>query len=125
MLLLPLAPGKSTYTAILEQLTHIINESAGLKDDTKGSLAKEEDIEIPKSEFADDLDAADPGSVEVETEKLGIALPKDKTAPYDNNWIEVDESTLAGVTFNDYDIVAFRYGDEQFGVVEAAYEEME
>lgn len=139
LLTLPLAPTKSTYNLIKELLVHIINESGGLKPEDEGNdqdMAKDEemvkddeDIEIPKSEFADELgdDNQTPETgINVEIDDLSIALPKDKSAPYDNNWIEVDEGTLAGVTFTDYDIVAFKYVDDpDFQVVEAAYEEQE
>lgn len=134
ILTLPLAPTKSTYNLIKELLVHIINESGGLKPEDEGDQDEEmikddEDIEIPKSEFADELDNDNQKpetGINVEIDDLSIALPKDKSAPYDNNWIEVDEGTLAGVTFTDYDIVAFKYVDDpDFQVVEAAYEEQE
>lgn len=134
ILTLPLAPAKSTYNLIKELLVHIINESGGLKPEDEEEpkdedMAKDEDIEIPKSEFEDELgpdsQKPEPG-INVQLDDLSIALPKDKSAPYDNNWIEVDEGTLAGVTFTDYDIVAFKYIDDpDFHVVEAAYDEQE
>ncbi|XYA01782.1 hypothetical protein QA089_004345 [Meyerozyma guilliermondii] len=134
ILTLPLAPTKSTYNLIKESLVHIINESGGLKPEDEGDdtaqdeemIKDEEDIEIPKSEFTDELGEKPETGINVEIDGLSIALPKDKSAPYDNNWIEVDEGTLAGVTFTDYDIVAFKYVDDpDFQVVEAAYEEQE
>ncbi len=58
-----LAPTKSTYNLIKELLVHIINESGGLKPEDEGDdtaqdeemIKDEEDIEIPKSEFTDEL----------------------------------------------------------------------
>lgn len=129
-----MAPTKSTYTVILEQLAHIINESGGLVEQDENNVNtqvlkdEDDDIEIPASEFADEqneITKSEPGKTVV-SEELSIALPKDKSAPYDNNWIEVDDATLSGITFADYDILAFKHVDDaDFQVIEAAYEEQE
>lgn len=93
------------------------------------------DIEIPKSELIDEpeLELSEPtpetltpapASAPLIQSKLKLAIAKDKTAPYDNNWVELTtDDQLSAIIFNDYDILAFSYDDEPFHIVEAAYDE--
>lgn len=117
-------------------LANIINQSGGIPDEEAM-----EDIEIPKSEFLDDDievlksefidDDIEPKSEFIDEESkdqvnandLRIATPKDKTAPYNNEWIEIDDNIISDLTFKDYDILAFALPDQPFNIVEAAYEE--
>lgn len=126
-------------------LCKMINQSGGLKleDDEPAPIPVDEEdededaIEVPKSEFIDDDDNDDnngndinmneeddtKSTLLVETTQLKLGIPKDKTAPYNNEWIEVDDSNLKEVTFNDYDIIAFGIDDEPLQIIEAAYDE--
>ncbi|KAK6458274.1 uncharacterized protein RJT20DRAFT_126258 [Scheffersomyces xylosifermentans] len=86
----------------------------------------EDDIPVPKSEFEDDmLEIDDPNVVkDVSAVDIRLAVPRDKTTPYSNDWLEVDDSALSSIEFNDYDILAFSYGTEDnFNIIEAAYDE--
>ena len=131
--------GKSV-DSVKHMLSSMINQSGGLPlaDDVErdveivGEDVDEDQIEVPKSEFIDDEEPdvimkdgpeSTSSQVQVTVDQLNIAIPKDKTSPYSNQWIEVDDSIFKDVTFNDYDILAFAIDDEPFQIVEAAYEE--
>ncbi|CAH6723436.1 hypothetical protein CLIB1444_15S01244 [[Candida] jaroonii] len=120
------AKNAQTLTNFKKLLANIINQSGGIPDEEAM-----EDIEIPKSEFIDD-DIEIPKSELIDDEAskdqinandLRIATPKDKTSPYNNEWIEIDDDILNDLTFKDYDILAFALEDQPFNIVEAAYEE--
>lgn len=132
---------------IKQLLCTMINQSGGLPSsaetgpDFKRDDEDEDLIEVPKSEFIeDDNDDNDENnttgdiamkeeddnsstSMKVDIDQLKLAIPKDKTAPYSNNWIELDNSILQEVALNDYDILAFAIDDELFEIIEAAYDE--
>ncbi|KSA03304.1 uncharacterized protein AC631_00942 [Debaryomyces fabryi] len=115
-----------------------IEQSGGLslvEEDEETNKLDEDDIEVPKSEFIDNLEndgmmednAEDTKNIihDLKADDLVLALPKDKTSPYDNNWIEItDDSSISSLQFNDYDIIAFKHvDDDTFFVSEAAYDE--
>lgn len=116
--------GKSTYTlpvsleelgaprlaAVVDKLVDVINQSGGLKDDD------DDDIDIPESDFA-------PEAPSLSADRVSVAVPKDKSAPYDNQWIALDEDTFEELVWADYDVLAFRCGDEDFHIVEPNYED--
>lgn len=84
---------------------------------------KLEEEEAAESKF--DVAGTRSGQKQVHFEELELAVPRDKTAPYENQWIELtSESDLEPIGFVDYDVVAFRCaGEESFVVVEAAYDD--
>ncbi|KAK6203417.1 uncharacterized protein RJT21DRAFT_27126 [Scheffersomyces amazonensis] len=123
-------------------LSKAINASGGLSivDDEPIPVDEDEDdeeanipIPIPKPEYMEDIDIdtddnsnSNPNIIKkVESSQLRLAIPKDKSSPYENEWIELlDDTTLSSIIFNDYDILAFAYGnDDPFDVIEAAFEE--
>lgn len=121
-----------------ESLAESINQSGGLElieqEQQPDNDIDENDIVVPKSEYMDNNetdkmleDRENSGNVidEINANDLGLAIPKDKTSPYDNQWIELaDDASIGNITFNDYDIIAFRYiDDDEFHIIEAAYEE--
>lgn len=123
----------TTLIQVIEQsggLLLLDNEVAAVGDDVE---INEDDIEIPQSEFIDgDEETSSKNLTEDESERIltlssediKIAVPKDKTNPYSNNWIEISsDADLSSLVFNDYDIISFSYSGEPFTVVEAAYEE--
>lgn len=129
--------GKSTYVIPLDlsknkkmkdfksSLASMINESGGLSnDDDDMDQDQDLDIEVPQSELIDqETQTVNPQTITVSDKELKIATPKDKTNPYSNQWIEIDEAILDELSFNDYDILAFATQEEEFHVIEAAYEE--
>lgn len=111
---------------------HLVEDETNEADDIeipKSEFIDEDDqIEVPKSEFAENVDdEADDNKVfKIAPEDIRIAVPKDKSSPYANEWIELfKDSDLSSLVFNDYDIIAFAYLEEPFNVVEAAYEEQQ
>lgn len=119
-------------------LAKSIEQSGGLsfdKEDEATDKLDEDDIEVPKSEYIDNLEndkMADDNEGEskniiqyLKADDLMLALPKDKTSPYDNKWIEItDDSSIANLKFNDYDVIAFKHVEEDaFFISEAAYDE--
>ncbi|EGV62566.1 hypothetical protein PSN45_000245 [Yamadazyma tenuis] len=141
--------GKSTYVVPIEfstksfqtlqnRLLDIINNSGGLTlSEDEPMMEDEDDIKVPKSEFIDEeeetgetdikdaimKDSPPPQTRIVKAGELAIGLPRDKTSPYSNDWVTVDDTILSTIEFNDYDILAFAVDGEPFNVVEAAYEE--
>lgn len=140
MIPLDMAAKGQSVEKFKQLLCTMINQSGGLPlvDEPEQEL-EEDDIEIPKSEFIDEEPEPEPETGDVimkedDTEtsannalvtaqQLSIAIPKDKTSPYSNQWIPLDDSILKEVSFNDYDILAFGIDDEPLQIVEAAYEE--
>ncbi|CAK7892136.1 hypothetical protein CAAN1_01S07074 [[Candida] anglica] len=138
-----LSEKKVTLDWFISTLKDTIESSGGLQDDNdttelgENNLENEDDldIEIPKSELIDEpeLELSEPtpetltpapASAPLIQSKLKLAIAKDKTAPYDNNWVELTtDDQLSAIIFNDYDILAFSYDDEPFHIVEAAYDE--
>lgn len=130
-------PNKSSITVdhLVTQLIDAINNSGGLlledKDDASyDNEINEDDIEVPKSELIDDdgdvklEEGSDDNKKSVTKNEVSIAIPKDKSSPYDNQWIPIDDANLKDLIFNDYDILAFKYvNDGDFEVIEAAYED--
>ncbi|KAK6460137.1 hypothetical protein DFJ63DRAFT_338829 [Scheffersomyces coipomensis] len=125
-----------TVQVFKQKLAQIIKSSGGLAIEDADPISAdldgdqdidEESIPVPKPEFMEDIEIEDDPNIikEVNAAELRIAVPKDKASPYDNEWIEIsDDSTLASLIFNDYDIIAFAYGEEDtFDVIEAAFEE--
>lgn len=52
--------------------------------------------------------------IEVSTEDILLALPKDRSAPYENQWFPIeDDKQLEDLIFNDYDIIAFKFADDE------------
>lgn len=115
-----------------------VEQSGGLslvEEDEETNKLDEDGIEVPKSEYIDNME--NDGMMEdneedsknmvqdVKADDLILALPKDKTSPYDNNWIEItDDSSLSSLKFNDYDVIAFKHvDDDTFFISEAAYDE--
>lgn len=133
----------STYIVTIEpsnsledikyQLCDIINNSGGLPttQDLDVKHEDEEDIEVPKSEYIDDVDeikeeTPDESAItKVLIDDIRLAYPKDSTQAYSNSWIELGEDAdIAELNLKDFDILAFAYGpEEQFQIVEPAYEE--
>lgn len=117
-----------------ESLSQAIEQSGGLvlgMEDETNDLG-DDDIEVPKSEYIDNendmmIEEREKPNVadDISPDALTLALPKDKTAPYDNEWIEIiDDSSISNLKFNDYDIIAFKHHtDDGFFITEAAYEE--
>lgn len=121
-----------------DSLAKSIEQSGGIslvEEDEEPNKLDEDDIEVPKSEFINNLENEGMMEENIEDTKniiqdlkaddLVLALPKDKTSPYDNNWIEItDDSSISSLQFNDYDIIAFKHvDDDTFFIAEAAYDE--
>lgn len=113
-----------------DQLLQSIKLTGGLKlNDNEPVIEDEDDIPVPKSELMEDepqeeLQVAHDAITNVTPDDFKLAIPKDKTALFDNNWIElVDDSSVAKLVFNDYDVIVFAYQDEDFYVTEAVYDE--
>ncbi|RLV96556.1 hypothetical protein JA1_000040 [Spathaspora sp. JA1] len=113
-----------------QELADAINNSGGIQPDEPVREQQqevddedEENIPVPKSEFIEEDDEQE--QVLVKIEQLRIAVPRDLSAPYDNQWLELDDSSLSKIKFKDYNILAFSVNDEPFEIVEAAYEEEE
>lgn len=119
-------------------LARAVEQSGGLslvEEDEETNKLDNDDIEVPKSEYIDNVE--NDGMVDdneedtkniiqdVKGDDLILALPKDKTSPYDNTWIEItDDSSISSLKFNDYDIIAFKHvDDDTFFISEAAYDE--
>lgn len=147
----PAVKNALSFDGLRQSLTQAINSSGGLllvDEDGENEDIDEDDIVVPKSELMDDAEPAnEPVDVKLETEdgsesklhvtnvtsgqkqvqfdEIELAVPRDKTAPYDNQWIELNSGTdLDTIGFADYDIVAFRCaGEESFSIVEAAYDD--
>ena len=119
-------------------LARAVEQSGGLslvEEDEETNKLDNDDIEVPKSEYIDNVE--NDGMVDdneedtkniiqdVNGDDLILALPKDKTSPYDNTWIEItDDSSISSLKFNDYDIIAFKHvDDDTFFISEAAYDE--
>lgn len=92
---------------------------------------EKDDIVVPKSEYLTENNNEDeqPNSTNIvkniSPNDIRLAIPKDKTSPYDNEWVEItDDLVFDELTFNDYDILAFAYKtDDRFYVEEATYYE--
>ncbi|KAF5210434.1 hypothetical protein E0198_003310 [Clavispora lusitaniae] len=99
-----------TIASFTETLAEAINLSGGLHIIEDGSMADEGE--------------PDEG-LQVKASDLTIALPKVKETPYDNVWIPVeDDSTLQTIVFQDYDIIAFKFGDDvEFRIEQPEYED--
>ncbi|KAI5964518.1 hypothetical protein KGF57_001010 [Candida theae] len=141
-----------TLNNIRDELAEAINNSGGLpgsQDDEKGlaqrareaeggveveqDLMDEDSIPVPKSEF--DVVESGIGSGDktvtgskdvqfVDAVELSIAVPRNASAPYDNEWIELTEGNIDEVEFKDYCILAFKTStDDKFEIVEAAYDD--
>lgn len=106
-------------------------------DEDDGAL-NEDDIEIPKSDLIDDDNSeikAEGGEQELEQDSnikkdiksldIKIAIPKDKSSPYDNQWIEIiRDEDFEMIGLNDYDILGFKFiEDDDIKIIEAAYDE--
>lgn len=116
-------------------LSNMVNHTGGLQKNEVEDIPMDEDnIEVPKSEFLDDENEdievpesefasnIDEKSMIVD-KQIRLAIPKDKTQPYINEWVELQDSILVDIQFNDYDILAFAIDDENFEIIESAYEE--
>lgn len=80
-------------------VVHAINSSGGLR------LVDNEDP-------ADQVDIQE--GLQVTSGDIQLALPKNKENPYDNVWFPVDDDlSLQTVVFNDYDLIAFKFEDDQ------------
>lgn len=109
------------------KLINAIESSGGLTLVEEEKEDDEDEIEVPKSEFIDDEE----GEVKVDDnvitslslKDINIAMPKDKSSPFDNKWIQIDDEVLPALTFNDYDILAFDYQDNHFEITEVTYED--
>lgn len=122
---------------VKQSLYSIIVQSGGIavnEEDIEEGI--EEDIEVPKSEFIDEGEGGggdeggdsggDSGTdkLQFNHHDLKLAIPKDKTSPYSNDWIDISpETNLGDANFSDYDIVGFSIGDEPVHIIEPAYEE--
>lgn len=129
---------------VKQSLYNIIVQSGGVpvneqEEDIEDGIGEDE-IEVPKSEFIDEDDGGDDGgdgggdnsnNADSGTDKLQfkhhdlkLAIPKDKTSPYSNDWIDITpETNLGDANFTDYDIIGFSIGDEPIHIIEPAYEE--
>lgn len=116
-------------------LCNMINQTGGLQaNETDDSPMDEDNIEVPKSDFLGDedeeidvpksefIDNIDEKPIITE-KQIKLAIPKDRTQPYNNEWEEINDSILAEIQFKDYDILAFAIDDEQFEIIEPAFEE--
>ena len=122
---------------IRNDLATVINNSGGLpkdedvneiKQEHEGEvdLMDEDSIPVPKSEFevVESVSGSSDEVKHVEPEELKIALPRDASSPYDNEWIELTEENIDEVEFKDYDILAFTStADDKFEIVKAEYDE--
>lgn len=118
--------------AIIVQLVYAINSSGGLlleDNEEPDALDEEDEIDVPKSDYMEEVDIKEePGLAPkkiVDVKDITLAVPKDKAAPYDNQWIELaDEQNFDLIKFSDYDLIAFKYvDDENYAIVEANYED--
>ncbi|CAK9440183.1 uncharacterized protein LODBEIA_P42830 [Lodderomyces beijingensis] len=140
-----------TLDAIKTQLAVAINSSGGLQsaeeevvdeeidaieDDIVADAdgEDEEDIPVPKSEYIEEEEEEEEEQGEqvmeevsgetVEADDIRVAVPRNPASPYDNEWVELDDSNVEEVAFKDYYILAFAtIPGEEFSIVEAAYEE--
>ena len=122
---------------IRNDLATVINNSGGLSKDEdvneikqehegEVDLMDEDSIPVPKSEFevVESVSGSSDEVKHVEPEELKIALPRDASSPYDNEWIELTEENIDEVEFKDYDILAFTStADDKFEIVKAEYDE--
>lgn len=92
----------------------------------KKNLMDEDSIPVPKSEFEvveQDVSVNGSDVQHVDPEELRVAIPRNRSSPYDNEWIELTNDNINEIEFKDYDILAFTTGsDDQFAIVEAAYD---
>lgn len=97
------------------------------RENEEEDLMDEDSIPVPKSEFeVVEQDVSGNGSdvQHVDPEELRVAIPRNRSSPYDNEWIELTEDNINEVEFKDYDILAFTTSsDDKFAIVEAAYNE--
>ena len=122
---------QQSVSNLVSHLVDILNASGGLQLTEAEDDIEVDDIPIPKSEYLDDVtvksesNGGDPVKVEtVSSSDIRLAIAKDKTNPYANEWIELTEdSTVASIDLKDYVMLAFAYGDEDFYVTEAVYDE--
>ncbi|ODV81821.1 uncharacterized protein CANTADRAFT_19430 [Suhomyces tanzawaensis NRRL Y-17324] len=131
--------GTLSLEELKSSLTTAINSSGGLnindnepanEDDIvvpKSELVDEDDIPVPKSEYleedASNIEENDSNSVTVTSSSIRLAVPKDKTQPYENQWIQLTDGLVEDLKFGDYDILAFAYEQEEFYITEAIYED--
>lgn len=126
---------QQTVDNLKAHLIDLLNASGGLDlNEPEDDEMDADDIPIPKSEFIDEVEIKTEPSVDatvplskvenVTVSDIRIAIAKDKTAPYANEWIElVDDNTVASIELKDYVIIAFGYGNEDFFITEAVYDE--
>ncbi|PVH20082.1 hypothetical protein CXQ85_001861 [Candidozyma haemuli] len=114
---IPLILDKKTLNqeTLITALKNAINSSGGLRI-VDNLDVDEEGIPPPEEE-----------GVEVTAEDLSLALPKDRSAPHENQWYPVeDDKQLEDLVFNDYDLIAFKFADDQeFRIEESEFGEQQ
>lgn len=97
----------------LESLAEAINLSGGLR------------LVDSVDEGDEDLPLDDDEGLQVTASDLEIAFPKTKESPYENEWIAIDDdASLRAVVLNDYDLIAFKFADDNdFRVEQLEYVE--
>lgn len=89
----------------LSSLVEAINSSGGLR--------------LVDIDVGEDLPLDEEEGLQVSGADLELAFPKSKESPYDNEWIAIeDDLSLKTVVFNDYDILAFKFADDELFRVE-------
>lgn len=83
-------------------LVHAINSSGGLR-----LVDDEEDTDVA------------PEGLQVTADEIEIALPKNRETPYDNAWFVATDEALQSLVFNDYDLLAFKFADDENFRIEA------
>lgn len=103
-----------TQEYFISSLVNAINSSGGLR--LVDNIDPEEDLPLPDEE-----------GTTVNAEDILLALPKDRQNPQENNWFPVtDDEHISAVVFNDYDLVAFKFADdEDFAIEQPVYEEQQ
>lgn len=95
-----------TREYFLDALVEAINLSGGLR------LVDNVDV-------GEDLPLDEEDGLEVSASDLELAFPKTKESPYDNEWIPIeDDVSLKTVVLNDYDLIAFKFADDELFRVE-------
>lgn len=89
----------------LESLVEAINSSGGLR--------------LVDIDGGEDVPLDEDDGLQVTSPDLELAFPKSKESPYDNEWIPIeDDLSLKTVVLNDYDILAFKFADDEHFRVE-------
>lgn len=79
-------------------LVQAINASGGLR------LVDDDPVE--------DLPIED-GGLEVSASDIELAFPKAKDSPYNNQWVPIHgDDSIEKVVLNDYDLIAFKFADD-------------